>query len=287
MKQLQARIKNLIFQFNYIHAFTKWDKHPMTLDYEDGIYRQKELVRIIRDSVIHFALTRGEIKRYKEQDDFGEMQRKAWDRISKAKKNQKGDFGELLLFIILCVFFPTQKFVTKVRLRSSTKDQIKGFDCAHFTYENDEVILWLGEAKFHNTYSNAINGALSSIKEHCTVDYLKDEISILASNIEFNEEFPHYEEINDILNGGTSLDKIKIRIPVLITYDTTIFKKHSSNSEPNFIKDMEEEFNKKFAHIDGHNLIIKSNIEVLFIIIPLESVASIKDELESLEATMR
>lgn len=131
MKQLISRTKNLIFKFEINHSHIKTEKTGMTLNYEDGKYRQNELVRIIRESVVHFALTKKEIQKYKDDDDFGEMQRKAWDRISKAHKNSKGDYGELLLYIILCIFFPSQKFVTKVRLRSSTKDQIKGFDCAH------------------------------------------------------------------------------------------------------------------------------------------------------------
>ncbi|GHH96643.1 HamA C-terminal domain-containing protein [Neobacillus kokaensis] len=241
MKALKGRIKNLIFKFNLSSTLTS-EKHPFTLDYENGSYRQRELVKIIKDSVIHFALTPDEIKKWKESDDFGEMERKAWDRISKAHKYSKGDYGELLLFLMLSVFFPTNKFVTKVRLRSSKKDQIKGFDCAHFTVEQGQTYLWLGEAKFHNSFSNAIAGAIESIEEHCEIDYLNDEISILSSNIEINEEFPHYEALNDLLNGGVSLDKIKIKIPVLLTYDSALLKKYDSIEDAEFLLNMEKDF---------------------------------------------
>lgn len=287
MKQLTKRAKNLIFKFDLSHDYVKTEKIGMTLNYEDGKYRQIELVRIIRESVIHFALTKLEIKKYKDDDDFGEMQRKAWERISKAHKNSKGDFGELLLFIILTIFFPSEKFVTKVRLRSSTKDQIKGFDCAHFSTENEDVILWLGEAKFHQQFSGAIADAIRSVKEHCMIDYLRDEISILASNIEINENFPGYEKINNILNGGITLDKIKIRIPVLLTYDSKIVPKHGDIEDAQFIVDMSKEFHDKYEKIDGNELTLKPNIEVFFIVIPFESVAQIKTELERLEAVMR
>jgi len=228
MKHLTRRAKSLIFNFEVSHSHLKTEKTGMTLNYEDGKYRQRELVRIIRETVVHFALTKNEINKYKEDDDFGEMQRKAWERISKANKNSKGDYGELLLFIILSIFFPSEKFVTKVRLRSSTKDQIKGFDCAHFSIEDGDVILWLGEAKFHKQFSGAINDAISSIKEHCKIDYLKDEISILASNIEINESFQEYEKIDEVLNGGVTLDNINIRIPVLLTYEIC----HVAESKP-------------------------------------------------------
>lgn len=287
LKKLRIRAQNLIYKFDLSHPFISSEKVAMTLDYEDGVYRQKELVRIIRESVVHFALTKNEIQRYKDDDDFGEMQRKAWERISKAHKNSKGDFGELLLFIILSIFFPSEKFVTKVRLRSSTKDQIKGFDCAHFSIENNEVILWLGEAKFHNRFSNAINGAIESIREHCEIDYLKDEISILGSNIEINEEFQEFSRIDGLLNGGVTLDRIKIRIPVLLTYDCNILLKHKDIKDFKFIDDMGSEFLSKFEKIETNSLSLKPNIEVLFIVIPFQSVGEIKTELENLEGTMR
>jgi hypothetical protein len=285
MKALKGRIKNLIFKFNINSTITS-EKHPFTLDYENGLYRQRELVKIIKDSVIHFALTPDEIKKWKDSDDFGEMERKAWDRISKAHKYSKGDYGELLLFLMLSVFFPTNKFVTKVRLRSSKKDQIKGFDCAHFTVEQGQIYLWLGEAKFHNSFSNAIAGAIESIEEHCEFDYLNDEISILSSNIEINEEFPHYEALNNLLNGGVSLDKIKIKIPVLLTYDSALLKKYDSIGDADFLLKMEKDFVKKFQNIDGRKLNLKPNIEVLFLVIPFQSVKEIKDRLELLEEVL-
>lgn len=287
MKQLTRRAKNLLFKFELNHDFIKTEKSGMTLNYEDGKYRQDELVRIIRESVIHFALTKQEIRKYKHDDDFGEMQRKAWERISKAHRNSKGDYGELLLFIILSIFYPSEKFVTKVRLRSSTKDQIKGFDCAHFSIEDEKVILWLGEAKFHQKFSGAVTDAIKSIHEHCKVDYLRDEISILASNIEINDNFPGFDKIDEILNGGVTLDKIKIRIPVLLTYDCNVVPKHTDIQDALFVEEMGTQFLEKYKKLDTHELTLNPNIEVTFIVIPFESVANIKTELEKLEAVMR
>lgn len=287
MDKLKQRIEGLIFHFDISSSSGTWEKYPYTLDYENDKYRQDELVKIIRDTVIHFALTSDEVTLLKETNDFGEMSRKAWSRISKAKKNQKGDFGELLLFLMLVAFFPAQKFVTKVRLRSSMMDQIKGFDCAHFSLEDDKIYLWLGEAKFHSTFSNAISGAMESINDHCKVDYLKDEISILASNIEINNQFEHFDKINKVLNGSVSLDKINIRIPVLLTYDCSLLKKYTDIENENFIDEMEKEFYKKFITIDKQQKKLKNNIELIFIILPLDSVQDIKNQLEKIEEANR
>lgn len=285
MEKLKHRVTNLIFSFNIQNnVATNWGIFPYTLNYEEKIYRQKELCRIIKDTIVHFGLTPEEMEKLKLTNDFGEMDRVAWSRISKARKDKKGDYGELLLFLILSVFFPTKKFVTKVRLRSSRKDQIKGFDCAHFSIDiKGEVSLWLGEAKFHQVFSNAINSAVESINEHLEINYLKDEISILGSNIEINSKFDEYDKIEDILNGGKSFDEIKIVIPVLITYDCNLIEKHNSINDSNFKAEMENELIEKIKKINTKTISPRHNVEIIFIILPLAEVKEIKDYLEKLE----
>ena len=148
-ESIKRRIKNQIFKFEAQLESIKDCDASFTLDFESGRYRQKELVGLIRDIVPFFALTEEEIATI----DKSEWNRSSFTRISDANKNSKGDYGELLLFLILSVFYDTPKFVTKARLRSTTREQIKGFDCAHFSIENNEVTLWLGEAKFHKDRS--------------------------------------------------------------------------------------------------------------------------------------
>ncbi|MBX4186920.1 MAG: DUF1837 domain-containing protein [Candidatus Doudnabacteria bacterium] len=288
MDGLLKRAKNTIFKFSLDHEAGKWEKHPFHLNYESGAYRQAELASIIRDAVIYFALTPQELADFSSREDISEAVRAAWSRISKANSNAKGDYGEVLLFIILSVFFPNVKrFVTKARLRSSTKDQIKGFDCAHFTVEGNDILLWLGEAKFHKSFSSAINQAVESIKDHVAVKYLKDELSILGQNIELNKKEPEFELINNVLNGSKSLDDIKIKIPVLLTYDHSSLKNYSDISSNDFIQSMGKEFLSKFQNIEKKELALNKNLEVIFFIFPLESVEQIKQELEKMETANR
>ena len=289
MKALINRGKNLIFKFTLDPEEIKDHRHPVHLDYEGGKYRQEELIKLVRDSIIHFALTPEEFDRYVTTNgDVGEASRVAWSRISNVSRNSKGDYGEVLLFVILKIFFPdSERFVTKARLRSSTKDQIKGFDCAHFTVEGDQIVLWLGEAKFHQSFSGAIADAIKSITEHCESQYLKDEFSILFPNIELNRDYPHREKLEAILNGSQSLDTVKFKIPVLLTYDCAKIKNHSDISTEEFIREMKEEFMEKYASIESRELVLKDNFEVVFIVFPLESVQAIKQELEKIENVLR
>lgn len=284
MKKLQIRVKNLIYEFDKIdfEEVEKWEKKAFHLDYLNSEYRQNEIVKIIKDAMPHFALTEEELNEFLLTKDLGEADREAWNRISTARKDKKGDYGELLLYLILEVFYPAKKFVTKVRLRSSRKEQIKGFDCAHFTIENDEVYLWLGEAKFHQSFSTALTDSISSIIDHCEYGYLSDEMSILKGNIEINKKFEEYSKLEEIFLGK-SLDKIKFKIPILLTYDSHNISKFDDITDE-FKKVFEEEFRKKFKSIEKKVINLKSQFELLFLIIPFESVKKIKDKLEIIES---
>ena len=280
MELLKERFNNLIVEIHNMEEL--FIKNGYALTYERGKSRQKELVNIIRDTIPHFALTPEEFDQYLETKDVGEQQRIAWSRISKAKKESKGDYGELLLFLFLSCYYPTERFVTKVRLRSSRKDQIKGFDCAHFTIENNEVYLWLGEAKFYNDFSNAKSHVIKEIQEHCEDNYIDEEFSILASNIEINKASEVYNKIYEILNRSKSFDDFNIVVPTLITYNCRIVNSNKAHNDK-FITALKNDLIKKFKKLEDSGLNLPTNIKVLFIVLPLENVDKIKTYLEKIE----
>ena len=204
---LKMRIGNQIFKFEATLDNASDKDTCFTLNYERGIYRQDDLVGLIRDTVKYFALTKDELREL----DASEQNRRAYTRISDANREKKGDYGELLLFLILEMFYDVPKFVTKARLRSTTRDQIKGFDCAHFSIERQNVILWLGEAKFYQDFSKAINGAFESLNKHLKDStYIKRQLKLLGGEIEINRtlERKTYSLLKSYVDGGRSLDKV-------------------------------------------------------------------------------
>lgn len=287
LENLRPYIENQIFK---LETKNKDIFQKLHLDYEEETYRETDLGRLIKDSVEYFALTPEEFREFSLSGNLIEARRTAWTRISDARKNSKGDYGELLLFLALYFFYGNEcpeRFVTKVRLRSSTKDQIKGFDCAHFTIESDEVCLWLGEAKFHNSISNAIAGAFESIEEHTKNNYLKSELKILGTNIEANRGIStqHIKKLQDTFKGK-SIGKIKIKIPILLTYDCTIIKSHKTIDEA-LNKLLEENLEKIKLKIKAKTPSLPENISLVFILFPFNSVDVIKTYLETAEGFMK
>ncbi len=281
---LRTYVENQIFSFTVSNLSSNIEKNAFHLDYQEKIYRQKDLVRLIRDVVPYFALTENEYNDYISEGNTIDLKRDAWSRISKARKDKKGDYGELLLYLILLVHYNSPKFVTKIRLRSSQGDQIKGFDCAHFTFKDNEPCLWLGEAKFYQSFSDALNNAIESVNEHLEYSYLESEMSILKSNIKLENE-ANYKKLQKIFQG-LSLDKIKFKIPILLTYDSNTVK---NNTDVNlkFKEELKEELIKHNKAIEGKNITKRPNIDFVFILFPLYTVKDIKDKLDIIEGLSR
>ena len=281
MKEIITRAQNLFSSVILTTSHNKFNKDTYHLSYESGLYRQSDLVKLIRDTVIYFALTPQELAQI-DAETLTKLQTRAWKRISNRPAAKKGDYGELLLFLILEVFYPARKVVTKVRLRSSLGDEIKGYDCAHFSIENDKICLWLGEAKFHQDFNTAIYKAIESLNDHISDKAIKDELTILESN---NTEIDDGDRqaIEDYLNSGISLDEMPFKIPVLITYDSKAIGNHKEICDE-FSKELHSELDNKYSLIDGRNINLKKNMEVHFILVPLQTVKEIKEALEKIEA---
>lgn len=282
-------VEELIFKFDVGVTHSK-DHFCFHLDYEQKTYREDELVRLIRDSVEYFALTHEEFERFRAEGNLVEARRVAWSRISTARKDKKGDYGELLLFLLLTHRMPERipRFVTKVRLRSSRGDQIKGFDCAHCTLENGTLFLWLGEAKFHQNMSGAIGSALGSLTEHWQAEYLTNEIRILAANIEANHGLDQsiLEELSRALSKGRSIDRLHFKIPILLTYDSKTISDHSTICNA-FKQALKAEFDNHFKSLSTKFTGAPPNFSLLFLLMPLARVAEIKSKLEIIEGALK
>lgn len=275
---INNRINNLIFSFSLKGDFNKKGFH---LDYENGEYRQVELAKIIRGVIEEYALTPDEIKKFSSIADWDEMRRHAWKRISTAHKNKKGDYGEVLLYILLNYFYKIEKFTTKVRLRSALGDQIKGFDCAHFEKKGDNLTFWLGEAKLRKDFSSAISSVFDSIETLTNINKIKDEFIILSTEIEVADKELKNNIITE-LSGGKSIDKISIKIPVLVSYEFSKLKEYSETSEL-FRTELESHFIKKFKKIENMKNEKNLKFDFLFFLLPLENMDNFKSLLEIYE----
>lgn len=157
--------------------------------------------------------------------------RRAADAVYKTDKyKRRGEFGELLLHGVLKQEYATQAAVSKLWLKDSNNDTVKGFDVVHITEgDSARLHLWLGEAKFYSNLSAAVRDAADEVKEHLKSDYLRREFIFVSNKIDPNAPFA--DRLQSLLDENTSLDDVfdVLHIPVLLTYDSAAVAAHSSH----------------------------------------------------------
>ena len=289
--ELRRSIPEVIIPFKAVNSEGKYTKFAYSLDYEMGEYRIDALVKLVCTSMVNFALTPEEIDKLQMQKDFGSMHSIAWSRISEAVKEKKGDYGEVLLYLITEYYLKAPKLVTKVFLKTGKKDQVKGFDCAHFSVVNDELTLFLGEAKLHKSFSGGLSSAIKSLEEHCTRDFLSDEFSLLLPHVKINEVVDEalYDRVLPILKRAVSLDKVNICVPILIAFDAKEIKMGNSLDDKDHIRRLTKMFAAKFATIEKSSLneLKVPKITFYFILLPFSSIDDFRSKLEQFEGAMK
>jgi len=290
-EKLRRSIPEIIIPFRAVNSEGKYSKFAFSLDYEMGEYRIDALVKLVCASIVHFALTPEEIEKLNSQKDYGAIYSYAWSRISEAMKEKKGDYGEVLLYLITEYYLEAPKLVTKVFLKSGKKDQVKGFDCAHFSFVDEELTLFLGEAKLHKSFSGGLSSAIKSLEEHCTRDFLNDEFSLLLPHVKINEVVNEalYNKVLPILNRAVSLDKVNICVPILLAFDAEEIRKGSSLEDKEHIERLRKMFATKYLSIEKSGLsnLKAPKVTFQFMLLPFSSIDEFREKLDHFEGAMK
>ncbi len=196
-------------------------------DYESGKWRANDFAEYLIEWLPEFAL------KFSEYADFNgvtgrRLLKKAANHIyTTIKKENRGEFGEILLHALIREYFDSKPAVSKVFYKTSSNDTIKGFDAVHLIEKDNDYEIWLGEAKFYSDYKDAIRDVVAEIKLHLENGFLRQEFMFIEGKID--DSWESSSKFKDLISGRVSLDEIKKRIciPILITYNTNIYKNNN------------------------------------------------------------
>lgn len=248
----------------------------MCAGYELGEWRDEQLAEHVMEWLPEFAL------KYSEWESLGpsnavRLIKKAAKAIYKTEKyGNRGEFGELLLHIVIRHVFKTFPAISKIHYKDSRNDTVKGFDCVHTIAKEDKLELWLGEVKFYKDIGSAIRDVIKELDDHTKRDYLRDEFSAITNKIDQN--WPSSEKLSKLLDSNTSLDEIfdSVTIPVLLSYDSDTVKSYDRITDE-FKQDFSNEVNKHWHTFKNKNL--PKSVEIVLILLPLKSKKDLQDKL--------
>lgn len=222
---------------------------------------------------------------------------------------KRGEFGELILHLILRDYFNTVPLLSKIFFKDSDGLTVHGFDSIHIgsdLIDSEKSSIFLGESKLYYRKTGkagelGINDLVDDIKEHFNRDFLQRECILISKkknafplldsyeDMNTKEEFANYLKEKDywidiLEKVGSGTHKIQdfinsVTIPLICTYESEIFKKFIDDTHPDFERTYEEEMDNLTKILDNklRNIpvekgeIIKSNLNIVLILFPIPS----------------
>jgi hypothetical protein len=240
------------------------------------------LVEIIYNSIIDYAFNEFEFTEHELNDlhTIAFQERIRFNENDSDETQLKyGFFGEVLLNVILKVFFGTDTIISKGFFYNPLENaESKGYDSYHLIENDSTIQLWFGETKFHKNYIQAVNDVLSKIYISLSDDYLrknllalrknKDNLDIQGSAIQVILDdwsiHPNIVIIDELVKYS-----IELVYPVIILFEQN---KHGYDAS---IKAIPKYIEEKYS-VGEYNLSIPHR--VFFIFLPIENVKEVKTE---------
>ena len=220
----------------------------MCAGYERGKWRSDQLADHVIEWLPEFALNHSDLQEIGFSNAV-RMTKKAAKIVYQTEKyGKRGEFGELLLHIVIRQIYDTIPAVSKIYYKSSTNKTVEGFDAVHVVRTPNGLELWIGETKFYSDLNRAINDVSKEIIAHLKTNYLRSEFLLIKNKIDPN--WPEAKALTTLLDDTTSLDDVFKRacIPILLTYDSKTVMNHSS-SNAIYIAAVKEEITKAFEKL--------------------------------------
>ena len=211
--------------------------------------------------------------------------REAAKRIYSTDKYQKrGEFGELILHLLLRDFCKSIPLVSKIYFKDADNATVHGFDAIHVVVDGSIKQLWLGESKLYDDGPAGIRDLLTDLEAHVQADYLRREFALITPKLP--EAFPDVEYWRTILHANQRLDTIldSVCIPMVCTYTSRFYQDHSDNTAECYDA-FAAECRRLQTLFEAGVANVQTKVQVVLLLLPVESKPGLVDALhERLQA---
>lgn len=247
--------------------------------YEGGAWRCDQFAQhLILDCLLDFILAHGEKEALTSTTAGRQLYEAAKIVYQTNKYKRRGEFGELLLHIVMRQFYGTLPAVSKLYVKTGVNDTVKGFDAVHVAVDGNDLELWLGEVKFYGDARQAIRDVTSELGDHFKAEYLRNEFILIGNNLD--PSWPHADVLKRLIAPQASLDGIfaKVHVPVMVTYESPTIAKHNESESDAFKAELLAELKQHWTTFSGATL--PDQVLIHFILVPLGSKASLQKALD-------
>ena len=244
------------------------------IGFDQNEFRLQPLVDIIRSVIPEFALGYHAGTSIPLTEIVDRLKEAAETVYLTDKYKTRGEFGELILHLLLRDFHNTIPLISKIYFEDSYDVPAHGFDGVQITINGHEKKLWLGESKLYKSGKSGVKELTEDIKSHVNADYLKREFTLISRKLP--ENIPEIEYWRSLMDKHQKLDVIfsSIVIPLVCTYSSNLFLTHNNETEEYF-QDFENEIIELFEHFNKYKP--DTDVEIILLLLPVPD----KDELNT------
>jgi hypothetical protein len=242
--------------------------------YDRKVWRNAALADYLFEYLPDFAL------RYQELGPAGhdvwvpKLREAATSVYTTDKFKRRGEFGELLLHAVIRELWETEPAVSKLYYKDGPNETVKGFDAVHVVLvPGSPLELLLGEVKFYRSIDRAMTDVAKELRDHFDNDeWLRTR--------KIDDTWPHASELRELLHRRRTISDIlgRVRVPVLLTYESPCVAKHDECHEI-YCADLAAEVADLQQRFAGRNL--PADVVIDLLLVPLERKANLVKALET------
>lgn len=193
------------------------------------------------------------------------------------KYKTRGEFGELILHLLLRDFHQTIPLISKIYFKDAYDVPAHGFDGVQVTIKGDDKKLWLGESKLYKVGKDGVRELAKDIEKHVNADYLRKEFNLISRKLP--AEMPEIQYWRQLMDRHQKLDAIfsSIVIPMVCTYSSDLFNTHKADTQ-DFFNDFEKEcagLNQEFERLKP-----ATDVEIILMLFPVPCKDKLNTELD-------
>lgn len=246
--------------------------------FDQNKFRLLQLVETIRSVIPEYALGYHQGSNIPLTEIVDRLQDAAKTVYTTDKYKRRGEFGELILHLLLRDFCNSIPLISTIFFRDAPNIPAHGFDGVHVTINGNEKKLWLGESKLYKSGTDGVTDLVGDIVKHFNADYLREQFSLITRKLPVDA--PEIEYWRTLMHKNQKLDVIfsSIVIPMVCTYNSSLFGSHNDETQQyidDFKKECEalhDEFNRKKP---------ASNLEIILLLLPVPDKDELNTELDA------
>jgi len=246
--------------------------------FDQNKFRLLPLVETIRSVIPEYALGYHQGNNIPLTEIVDRLQDAAKTVYTTDKYKRRGEFGELILHLLLRDFCNSIPLISTIFFRDAPNIPAHGFDGVHVTINGNDKKLWLGESKLYKSGTDGITDLVGDIVKHFNADYLRQQFNLITRKLPINA--PEIEHWRNLMHKNQKLDIIfsSIAIPMVCTYNSPLFVNHNNETQQyidEFKKECEalhDEFNRKKP---------ASNLEIVLLLLPVPDKDELNKELDA------